>query len=51
MLTILSEVKPKHLSGIQQISDSLLALVGEADQLTEKAQVVYESCKDSKFSR
>ncbi|XP_028413722.1 uncharacterized protein LOC114536576 [Dendronephthya gigantea] len=38
MLTIISGMNPKDLSETQQISDSVVALVGNAEQLTEKAQ-------------
>ena len=41
MLTMLSEMEPKDVSATLQVSGSVLSLVGKADQLTEKAQVIY----------
>ncbi|XP_028413717.1 uncharacterized protein LOC114536572 [Dendronephthya gigantea] len=38
MLTLITKMKPKDMSATLQISGSVLSLVGEADQLTEKAQ-------------
>ena len=42
MLTLLSEIKPQDMSATMQVSGSLRQLVGEPDQLTQKAQVVMQ---------